>query len=328
MSFRCLSEFLEELGRAGELARVEAEVDPRLEIAEITARVRRADGPALLFPAVRGHEIPVLTNLLGSEVRLCRALGVAGIEEIGERLARLVEPGQTAGWLDRLRAAAPGATWDNFLPRRVKTAPCQQIVRLGKDVDLGQLPLLQAATEDVGRAIPAACVYAADADSHRQTSVCCDLVPLERDSLAVCWLPSDEPSRLLAEYRRRAAPMPLAVVLGGDPAGVLAASARWSPEIDPLALAGLLRNKPLDAVACRGVDLVVPAEAEFVLEGQIDAAEPCVDVGPLATPLGYYGRASAAPVMRVSAITHRANPIYWAMVPGSAASEAARSPGR
>ena len=110
--------------------------------------------------------------------------------------------------------------------------------------------------------------------------------------------------------------MPLAVVLGGDPAGVLAAAARWSPEVDTFALAGLLRDKPLDVVACRSVDLTVPAEAEIVLEGYVHAAEPPVEVGPLVTPLGCYSRRHAAAVMHISAMTQRANPIYWAMLPG------------
>ena len=287
MPHRCLSDFLEELGAAGELARVETTVDPCLEIAEVSARVCRAEGPALLFHDVRGHEIPVLTNLLGTERRICRALGVADLDEITQRVARLVEPAGTEGWLDRLRASSPGVALGNLLPRRVKAGACQQIVRLAGDVDLGSLPLLPASRDspifanakigtvprqesapgEAGRAIFAAGVFTADPDSHQQAVGRYDLVPLDRNRLAVCWAAHDEPARLAAEYGRRNQRMPLAVVLGGDPAGVLAAAARWSPEVDTFALAGLLRDKPLDVVACRSVDLVVPAEAEIVLEG-------------------------------------------------------------
>ena len=139
MPCRCLTDFLEELGQAGEVVRVEAEVDPLLEIAEITARVRRADGPALLFPAVRGHEIPVLTNLLGRPCRVCRALGVADLGEVSRRIARVVEPAGPEGWLDRLRTFTPGMALGNVLPRQVKAAACQQIVRMASDVDLGRV---------------------------------------------------------------------------------------------------------------------------------------------------------------------------------------------
>ena len=148
MPHRCLSDFLEELGAAGELARVETAVDPCLEIAEVTARVCRAEGPALLFHAVRGQEIPVLTNLLGTQRRICRALGAADLDEITQRVARLVEPAGPEGWLDRLRASSPGVALGNLLPRRVKAAACQQIVRLAGDVDLSGLPLLACVKGD------------------------------------------------------------------------------------------------------------------------------------------------------------------------------------
>ena len=130
------------------------------------------------------------------------------------------------------------------------------------------------------------------------------------------------PARLLGEYRRRGEWMPLAVVLGGDPAGLLAAVAPLPPEADARALAGLFRGKPLELVACRSVDLEVPAEAEIVIEGSIDPLEPPSDAGPLCTPVGYYGRRRPAPLMHVSALTHRANPIYPAMVSGSPPHEA------
>jgi 4-hydroxy-3-polyprenylbenzoate decarboxylase len=322
MPYRCLSDFIEDLGHAGEFVRVEAEVDPRLEIAEITARISRSEGPALLFAAVRGHDMPVLTNLLGSEGRICRALGVAKLDDIAQRIAHLLHTAEPGGWLDRLRAASPGAALGNLLPRHVKAGACQQIVRLASDVDLAVLPLLQAAP-DAAAAICAAAVYTAEPDSHQQVAGRYDLLPLGRDRLAVCWAAHDEPARLRTEYERRGQRMPVAVVLGGDPASVLAAAAPWSPQLDTFVLAGLLRDKPLDVVPCRSVDLMVPAEAEIVLEGYVDPAEPLVEAGPLPTPLGYYGRPRQTPLLHVTAVTQRANPIYWALLPGPPPNEAA-----
>jgi 4-hydroxy-3-polyprenylbenzoate decarboxylase len=149
-----------------------------------------------------------------------------------------------------------------------------------------------------------------------------DLVRIDRTRLAVCWAAHDEHARLLSEYRARSQKMPLAVVIGGDPAFLLAASAPLPPGGDVCAVAGLLREKPLDVVACRSVDLDVPAEAEIVLEGFIDPMEQLAVAGPLCGPMGHPTLSRPAPVMQVTAVTHRANPIYAVMVPGRPPHEA------
>ena len=309
-----MADFLEDLGHGGGLIRVEAEVDPILEAAEITARVAAGGGPALLFGSVKGHEIPLLTNLLGGESRILRALGASSLEEVAGRIAALARPAEPEGWFDRLKTAPHVAVLGSLPPRRVKAGPCQQVVRLGRDVDLGVLPALQSAPGEAGRAITAAMLVTADPDSHQPAGGRFDLQVLAPARLAVCWAAHDEPARLAAEYRRRNQAMPLAIVLGGDPTVLLAACAPLPPGVDPCTLAGLLRQKPLDTVACRSVDLAVPAEAEIVLEGQIDPAEPPQTAGPLVTPLGHYSVPQPAPVMHVTAITHRANPIFPAVV--------------
>jgi len=314
MSYRCLADFLEELGHAGELVRVEAEVDPLLETAEIVGRQAQTGGPAVLFGAVKGHDMPVLANLLGTEGRICRSLGVPSLAAVAERIAALAQPAEPEGWFERLKTAPHVAALSSVLPRRVKSGACQQIVRLGQDVDLGVLPLLQTAPGEAGRAITAGILLCAEPDAHRQIAARYDLQLLAPDRLAACWAAHDEPAGLLAEYGRRNQPMPLAVFLGGDPALLLAAAAPLPPLADVCALAGLLRQKPLEMVPCRSVDLVVPADAEIVIEGFVDPAEPPQTAGPLFTPNGLYGRARPVPVMHVTAITHRANPIFPAMV--------------
>lgn len=317
-----MADFLEDLGHGGDLVRVEAEVDPVLEAAEITGRIGASGGPALLFGSVKGHEIPLLTNLLGTESRICRALGAVSLQEVAGRIAALAQPAEPEGWFERLKTAPHVAALGSLPPRRVKAGPCQQVVRLGRDVDLGVLPALQSAPGEAGRAITAAMLITADPDSHQPVAGRFDLQILAPDRLAVCWAAHDEPARLAAEYRRRNQPMPLAVVLGGDPTVFLAACAPLPPGVDACTLAGLFRQKPLDAVACRSVDLHVPAEAEIVIEGQIDPREPPHMAGPLCTPLGCYSVPHPAPVMHVTAITHRANPIFPAMVPGCPSHEA------
>lgn len=322
MAYRCLADFLEELGHAGELVRVEAEVDPVLEAAEITHRTAKAEGPALLFGAVGGHEIPVLTNLLGTETRVCRALGVGSLEHLRERIATMTDPAEPQRWFEKLKTAPHVAALGNLPPRRVNSGACQQIVRLRSDVDLGELPLLKSAPDEAARAITAGAVLSVGADSGRPVAGRFDLQLLGPDRLAVCWAAHDEHARLLGQYARRNQKMPLAVVLGGDPAVLLAASSTLPPGVDPWALAGLFREKPIDVVRCRSIELDVPAEAEIIIEGRIDPAEPATEAGPLCTPSGYYGPARPVPVMHVTAVTHRANPVFPAMVPGPPPHEA------
>ena len=136
-----LAEFVEELQREGELARVGAEVDAEFEAAEITRRVSQQQGPALLFERVRGQRWPVVTNLLGTERRICLALGIDALEQIDERLGRLPSTTDSGGWLGRLRGTAASAQG----ARRVKTGACQQVVRLGSDIDLADLPAARLA---------------------------------------------------------------------------------------------------------------------------------------------------------------------------------------
>lgn len=322
MSYRCLADFLEELGHAGELTRVEDEVDPTLEVAQVARQTATSGGPALLFGAVKGHDLPVLCNLLTTEARICRALGVAALHEVAERLARLLDITGPENWFERLRGGAQPAALGSIMPRTVKSAAVQQIVRLGSDFDLGELPLLQADPDEAGRAITGAMVFSAEPDSHRPVADRFDVQRIDRTRLAVCWAAYDEHARLLGEYQARNQKMPLAVVIGGDPTLSLACAAPLPTGCDVCAVAGLLREKPLDVVGGRGVDLSVPAAAEIIIEGFCDPSQPPVTAGPLCGPTGHLTQPRLAPVMHVTAVTHRANPIYAVTVPGPPPHEA------
>lgn len=315
MSYRCLADFVEELGHAGELVRVETEVDPELETAEITRRISSSGGCAILFGEVKGREMPLLTNLLGTEDRICRVVGVSSLEGVADRIAAMAEPAEPEGWFERLKTAPNVAALRSLPPRPVKAGAAQQIVRLGGDVDLGRLPAPKSAPEEVAPAITAGVLLSADADTHRPIAGRYDLQLLGGDRLAAGWAAHDEPARLATEYGRRGERMPIAVVLGGDPAVLLAACAPLPEAVDRWALAGLLREKPIDVVACRTVDLHVPAEAEIVIEGYVDPAGPAAEAGPLCGPTGRYTFPGQVPVIHVTAVTHRANPIFPALVP-------------
>jgi 4-hydroxy-3-polyprenylbenzoate decarboxylase len=302
---------------------VEELVDPALQVAEIAAQSAKEGGVALLFSAIKGHDQPVLCNLLATESRIGRALGGVSLDEVADRIARTLDTSGSEGWLERLKAAGQPAGLASVGPRQVKSAACQQIVRLGTDINLGELPLLQASPDEAGRAITATPVFSCDPDSHRPACGRFELLGLDRTRLAVCWAAHDEHARLLSEYRSRNQKMPLAVVIGGDPAFLLAASAPLPPGADVCAVAGLLREKALDVVKCRSVDLNVPAEAEIIIEGFIDPTQPPTMAGPLCGPMGQCAPPQPAPVMQVTAVTHRANPIYAIMVPGRPPHEAA-----
>lgn len=318
MPNRSLADFLEELGQAGELIRVEAEVDPRLEIAEITRRAGRADGPVLLFGSPKGCDVPLVTNLLGSRARIERALG-ASLAELAERLSLAVAPAEPESWLERLKTAPHESAIRRFLPRSVKTGPCQQVIRLGADVDLRRLPALQSGSAEPGPTITAGQLWMLEPHGPRTVIGRYDLSVLDDLRLAPFLSPYDEPARLLRGARE---PVPVAVVLGGDPIGLLAAAAPLPPGFDAAALAGLLGGRPVELVRCRSVALEVPAEADIVIEGYLESSEPWVEVGPLATAAGHYAPARQAPVIRVTAITHRANPVFPAIVPGPPPNEA------
>lgn len=322
MSSYSLADFLEELAQAGELVRISPEVDPALEIAAVTERVGLASGPALLFGTVRGHSIPVLANLLGSEARICRALGVDCLADVAVRIAEMTRPGDPESWFEKLRAVPARAELKRLAPRTVRSGICQQVVRLGGDVDLRQIPALQSRPLERDRVATAAQIVSSAAGSPEKAIGRCDVCLVDRDRVALAWLPHDDHARLLAEYARRREPMPLAVVLGGHPAALLAAMAPLPPNADRTAFAGLLRGKPLETVRCRTLDLEIDADAEIVLEGTIGPEEPLYDSGPLGLPGGFYRAPHSAPVMRVAAVTHRANPIFPAMVPGYAGDEA------
>jgi len=316
MSYPSTADFLEDLRQSGQLALIEAEISADQEVAEITRRIARAGGRPLLFGHVEGKETPLVTNLLATEERLCRAFGAKSIRDLAAQVASWVELREPANWLDRLRLPASQGGVGKFPPRLVKTGVCQQVVKLGNDVDLGELPAVRCGCDQSYPAITAAQVFTADVESGQPAVGRYDSLVLDRNRLAVGWLAYDEPARKLLDYRRHNRRMPVAVVLGGDPVGLLAAMAPLPFAADVSSLVGLLRGKARELVRCRTAALDVPTDAEIVIEGHIDPSEPPVETGLVAGPGGYYHRSRPAPVVHVTALTHRANPVFPAMIPG------------
>lgn len=323
-----LADWLAQWHDVRELVRVSAEVDAVHEVAAITDRLRSEQGgPALLFEHVRGHSFPVVTNLLGSPSRLASALGVTSFERLSQRIDEWLSVSLPRGVLDTWKLLPRLAELAQWPPTVVKSGLCQQVVKLGRDVNLAELPALtmwpgDAAPTITGGQLHSQSPRTSEATDDARRHVC--VVPLEvrgRDGLLIHGDETSELWSLLSEYRSRGQQMPVAVVLGGDPVLSLAAWAPLPARTDALVFAGFLRNRSVELVAARSISLAVPAAAEIVIEGFVDPQAAFESAGPISRETGYFGPSESLPLLRVTAITHRANPVFPAMIPGPAPAE-------
>lgn len=342
MCYTSLIDFLEGLERLGQLRLVEAEVDPTGVSAGEADALVGDDEKAVLFHNVRGSPTPLTVGLFGTEARITGALAARSLDEVAQRVERLIPAlpktggclGQSGAVAQRdgfpghrsAMARAPAQDDDDqglarFAPRVVKVGACQKVVRLGEDVDLGQLPVPRDSREQSHPLVTAGQLVSRDPASGRLLVDHAELSVRSGRELAVHWAPHDPLAGLLAAYRGRGEAMPLAVALGGAPAWLLAAMAAPPRPVDRRGLAGLLAGRRLDVVRCRTLDLEVPAEAELVIEGAIDPAAAEVESRSVATPLGHRAASRPAPVVRVDALTHRANPVFPAIVYGRGSRE-------
>lgn len=317
MPYTALAELIEELERAGELVRVAAEVDADLELSAIADRA--AYGRALFFERVAGHRPPVIVNLFGSEARICRALAVTSVAELAQRLAD-VEPPTAEGWLDRFKCRQPAGPLAHFAPKMVKSGVCQQVVMLGRDVDLGQWPIPRFWPEESQPTVTAACLVSQDPLTSTASIEPPPLVVLDRNKLGIVWHRYQRSHAHFERFRAAGQRMPVAAWLGGSPGLSLAAAAPLPADVDAWQFAGSLIGQPLALVKCRSIDLAVPATAEIVMEGYVDPADPPIAIGRLAQPSGYYADAWAQP-LEVVTISHGSNPIFPCRVPRAPASE-------
>ncbi|HOV84768.1 MAG TPA: menaquinone biosynthesis decarboxylase [Syntrophobacteraceae bacterium] len=316
-AYRNLREFVEALDRAGELLRIPAPVSRHLEITHITdlASKAPAGGKALLFERVEGFDFPVLTNAFGSERRICMALGVSDLESLAGRLRRFIEIKPPKSLKDGLKLLPLGLDVFRFLPRKVRRAPCQEVVYRGRDADLGKIPVLQCWPQDGGPFVTLPVVITRSLETGRRNAGMYRLQVYDARTTGMHWHIHKDGSHYYQEYRRAGKRMPVAVAVGTDPATTYAATAPMPRGIDEMLLAGFIRRKPVPMVQCITVDLQVPAEAEFVLEGTVDPKELRIE-GPFGDHTGYYSLVGDYPVFHVTAITHRRNPIYAATIVG------------
>jgi 4-hydroxy-3-polyprenylbenzoate decarboxylase len=320
MKYRDLRDFIAQLEQLGELKRIAAEVDPRLEMTEICDRVLRAGGPALLFEKPKGHTVPVLGNLFGTPRRVALGMGQESVEalrDVGRLLAFLKEPEPPKGFRDLIGKWPVFKQVLNMPAEVVGKAPCQKHRIEGADVDLSQLPVQTCWPADAGPLITWGLVVTRGPHKERQNLGIYRMQVIGKNKLIMRWLAQRGGALDFREWQQAhpGEPFPVAVALGADPATILGAVTPVPDTLSEYAFAGLLRGAKTEVAKCLGSDLQVPASAEFVLEGVIHPGE-MADEGPFGDHTGYYNEIERFPVFTVERITHREAPIYHSTYTG------------
>ena len=327
MKYRDLRDFIAQLEQQGELKRVGLEIDPRLEMTEICDRTLRAGGPAILFEKPKGHSIPVLGNLFGTPKRVALGMGerdVMALRDVGKLLAMLKEPEPPKGFRD---------AWDklpmlkqvlNMSPKVLSSAPCQEVVWEGKDVDLSRLPIQTCWPGDVAPLITWGLTVTRGPDKTRQNLGIYRQQVIGPNKLIMRWLAHRGGALDFRDHceKNPGQPFPVAVVLGCDPATILGAVTPVPDTLSEYQFAGLLRGSKTELIKCLGSDLQVPAYAEIVLEGVLHPGEMAPE-GPYGDHTGYYNEVADFPVFTVERITMRKNPIYHSTYTGKPPDEPA-----
>ncbi|MDO9470705.1 MAG: 4-hydroxy-3-polyprenylbenzoate decarboxylase [Nitrosomonas sp.] len=327
MQYKDLRDFIAQLEAMGELKRIQTEIDPALEMTEICDRILKAQGPAVLFEHPKGHTMPVLGNLFGTPKRVALGMGQESVEalrEVGKLLAYLKEPDPPKGLKD---------AWDklpvlkkvlNMAPKELSSAPCQEIVWEGNDVDLSRIPIQTCWPGDVAPLITWGLTVTRGPNKTRQNLGIYRQQVIGPNKVIMRWLAHRGGALDFREFSlaNPGKPYPLAVALGADPATILGAVTPVPDTLSEYQFAGLLRGAKTEVIKCIGNDLQVPASAEIVLEGAIHPGETALE-GPYGDHTGYYNEQETFPVFTIDRITMRRNPIYHSTYTGKPPDEPA-----
>jgi 4-hydroxy-3-polyprenylbenzoate decarboxylase len=314
--YKDLREFIVRLEKEGELKRVATEVDPVLEITEITDRVTRAGGPALLFERPKGSRVPVLINMLGSERRIHLALEVAGFEEVSERIRSFLDMQQPQGLLDKIKMLPKLAELGSLFPKIVKSGPCKEVIRRDS-FSLLDFPILQCWPADAGRFITWPLVFTRNPETGKRNVGVYRMQVFDERTTGMHW----QTQKHGAEHFRRARAanpkgrIEVAVAIGAEPLTCLAGILPIPPDLDEMMFAGFLRRQPVEMISCETCSLEVPAQAEIILEGYVDLSEMRTE-GPFGDHTGFYSLAGEYPVFHVTCVTQRREPIYLTTIVG------------
>ena len=316
MAYKDLREFIRKLEKEGELKRITAEIDPVLEITEITDRVTRAGGPALLFERPKGSRIPLLINMLGSERRMNLALEVQHVDEVAARIKSLLDFQSPQGLLDKLKMLPKLAELGAFFPKTVKGGACKEVIRK-EGFSLLEFPILKCWPQDAGRFITWPLVITKNPETGKRNVGVYRMQVFDERTTAMHWQTQKHGADHFRRARAKAGEgkIEVAAAIGADPITCLAGVLPIPPDLDEMMFAGFLRGEPVEMVPCATCSLEVPANAEIVLEGYVDLNEFRTE-GPFGDHTGFYSLEGEYPVFHVTCITHRRDPIYLTTIVG------------
>jgi 4-hydroxy-3-polyprenylbenzoate decarboxylase len=314
---RDLRDWIALLEREGELVRIAAEVDPYLEITEIVDRTVKARGPALLFEHPKGSRHPLLINQFGTERRMCLAFGVERLDDVGRKLGDVLEMQPPQGLVEKVKGLAKLKSIADSRPKSVRSGPCQEVVLTGDELNLDLLPIQTCWPGDAAPFITLPAVITRDPKTGTRNVGMYRMQKIDRRSTYMHWqIHKDGRMDYLATQGR----LEVAVALGLDPITAYAASAPLPKHIDELMLAGFLRGDAVELVKGKTIDLEVPAAAEIVLEGYVEAGDEGIE-GPFGDHTGYYSPPEPFPVFHLTAMTMRRDAIYPSIVVGKPPAE-------
>lgn len=314
MTYRSLRDFIRILAEKNQLHTIEVPVDPYLEITEISQRVLLNQGKALLFRKPLGSQIPILTNLFGTTERVALGMGkenLTGIRELGELLAFLSTPEPPQDFKDAWKKLPLLQKILQMSPKMVTSAPCQEHIWTSNEIDLSRLPIQTCWHEDAAPLITWGLTITHSPEQKRQNSGIYRQQVIAKNKVIMRWLAHRGGAQDYLRWQRHFPnqPFPVAVVLGCDPATLLASVMPIPDNLSEYAFAGLLRGYKTELVSCQTHTLQVPAQAEIVLEGFIYPNETALE-GPYGDHTGYYNEAEKFPVFTIEKITLREQPIY------------------
>ena len=335
MAYQNLRDFIARLEREGELRRIGEPIDVDLEVTEITDRVSKSGGPALLFEKPRSasdsksYSMPLLINTLGSKRRLELALDAASIDDVAGRIDELLDVKPPGGLLDKVKMLPKLAELGSFFPKAVRGGPVKEVIKRD-ELSLASLPIMKCWPGDAGRFITWPMVITRSPKTGRRNVGCYRMQVFDERTTAMHWQihkggaehmrALDRETRLRPEQGARAEGakprrLDAAVAIGAEPLTMLSGILPLPEDLDEFLFAGFLRRQPVELVKCETVDLEVPAEAEIVLEGYVDLDDMRVE-GPFGDHTGYYSLADQFPAFHLTCITHRREPIYVSTIVG------------
>ena len=326
MAYSSFSQFIDALDRAGELNRIPVPVDTDLVISEWADREMKSPdgGKALLFekPVVEGKtsQFPVAINTMGSRRRMAMALQRESIDDLAQEIQLILKAKPPTDLREGWSLLKQGIHLLHARPKHSKEGACQGVVHrfdagAATDFSLGELPVLKCWPKDGGRFITLPNVHTKDPDSSARNLGMYRMQIFDEQTTAMHWQIHKVGARHGRRYYERGERMPVAVTLGGDPAYTFAATAPLPDGLDEILFAGFLRRKSVELVPCKTIDLEVPSDVDFVLEGYVQPGEMRPE-GPFGDHTGYYTAVEDYPVFHLTAITHRRDPIYPTTIVG------------